>query len=101
MWLHFVSLDTNKMFLHTTATPQTWDEIVQQIMVHQYCRDDNLPQRIVFSMPLNSLEQEDEIVLLFRDMFGAEDTCATPTIHLLESTQAGSSIGPCLSTVQG
>jgi len=100
MWLNFVSLENNKMFLHTTASTQTWDEIVQQIMVHQYCRD-NLPQRIVFRMPLDSLEQVDEIVLLFRDLFGAEDTCANLTVHLLESTQIESSTAPCLSTVQG
>jgi hypothetical protein len=106
MWLHFVGLEHNKMFLHMTTSETQWPDIVQQLMVYKYCRD-NLPQRIVFSMPLNEdtpyVEQVDENVRLFRDLFGEEDTCggSTPEVHLLESTQIAPSTDPCLSTVQG
>lgn len=106
MWLHFVSLEHNKMFLHMAEEKTPWSDIVQQIAVHKYCRD-HVPQRVVFSMPLDDdkpyLEQVDETVHLFRDLFGAEDTCggSTPELHWLESTQTESSTGPCLSSVQG
>ena len=89
--LHFVSLEHNKMFLHTTTSKQ-WSDVLQECLDYEYCQL-HLPQKIVFSMLLNQqpsseiesdnnnlqldptavIQQVDEILLLFRDLFGKED----------------------------
>jgi hypothetical protein len=107
MLLHFVSLEHNKMFLHMTISTE-WTDIVQECRDYEYCRQ-HLPLRSLFSMTLHEdspyLDQVDEIVQQFRDLFGEDNTCGgsmpTAESHLLESIETESTVDPYLSQVRG
>jgi|LauGreStaDraftv2_3_1035109.scaffolds.fasta_scaffold09652_2 hypothetical protein len=97
MLLHFVSLRDNKMFLHMSVNTK-WEDILEECLHFQYCKK-YAPERIVLTLPLRQpsnllqgydvvtapailteddykkmVEEVDEIVLQFQDLFGKHDT---------------------------
>jgi hypothetical protein len=87
MLLHFIGLSDNKMFVHLSVNTK-WEDILEECLHFQFCQK-HAPERIVLTLPSSfndalitdpsemykkMVEEVDEIVLHFQDMFGKNDT---------------------------
>ena len=80
MFLHFVSLENNKMFLLVADDDSVEDAVILEECrrLYLYCQE-NEPQKIVYSMPLTDANDDaakaevEETVRLFQNMFGEDD----------------------------
>jgi hypothetical protein len=51
-----------------------WPDILQECLLDPFCQE-NVPEKVVFStLLLQSEENLDELILLFQEMFGEDDT---------------------------
>jgi ATP-dependent Clp protease adapter protein ClpS len=78
MVLHCVALEDNKMFL-LESNSTTWPEILKECLLDPFCQE-YAPQKVVFSTLLNDDETLEDVVGLFQELFGEDDTRAGTTI---------------------
>lgn len=73
LYLYFVSLENNKMFLHADIEKEK-DDILNECKEQYKFVQINPPRRIVYTMVINDLYDINKYVKLFMHMFGIDDT---------------------------
>jgi hypothetical protein len=74
LYMYFISLEQDKMFLHTDFKEEDHEKIMQKVQEKYEYVSLYKPKKIVFTMKINDLYDIDKNVKLFMHMFGINNT---------------------------
>ena len=73
LYLYFISLENNKMFLHTDFKKE-YDVVLRECGERYDYAKQNAPRKVVYTMIVDDLYDIDKHVKMFMHMFGIDDT---------------------------